>query len=55
MEVAEVPEYLRMESIKVVNLDEKHLHVNDMVLAAQVDLKPKVVDEPMVIKSEAEL
>ena len=37
MEVAEVPEYLKMESIKVVSLDEKHLHVNDMVVAAQVE------------------
>jgi hypothetical protein len=50
-----VPEYIRTESIKVVSLDEKHKHVNDMVVAAQVELKPKAIDEPMVIKSEAEL
>ena len=55
MHVAEVPEYIRMESIKVVSLDVKHKHVNDMVVAAQVEVKPKAVDEPMMIKSEAEL
>lgn len=37
MEVAEVPEYIRMESIKVVSLDEKHKHVNEMMVAAQVE------------------
>jgi hypothetical protein len=50
-----VPEYIKLESIKVVSLDEKHKHVNDMAVAAQVELKPKAVDEPMVIKSEVEL
>ena len=40
-EVGDLPEYLRLESIKVVSLEEKHKHVNDMLVAALVEEKPK--------------
>ena len=37
LEFAAVPEYLKLESIKVVSLDERPMHVNDLVGGAPVE------------------